>query len=193
MAVFVHPTAIVDDDVVLGEGTKVWHFVHVSGGARIGAGCVLGQNVFVGRNVRIGEGVKIQNNVSVYEGVEIERDVFLGPSCVFTNVVNPRAFLERKSEFRPTRVGRGATVGANATIVCGHDLGAYCLVGAGTVVPRGVRPYELVVGNPARRLGFVCACGVRLPPHQGEVACGTCAARYRVTGSDCKPLAGEVP
>ena len=132
MAVFVHPTAVVDEDVVLGEGTKVWHFVHVSSGARIGDGCSLGQNVFVGRNVRIGDGVKIQNNVSVYEGVEIDNDVFLGPSCVFTNVVNPRAFLERKSEFRATRVGRGATVGANATIVCGYDLGSYCLVGAGS-------------------------------------------------------------
>jgi UDP-2-acetamido-3-amino-2,3-dideoxy-glucuronate N-acetyltransferase len=144
MSATVHPSAVVDADVVLGEGTRIWHFVHVSSGARLGAGCVLGQNVFIGRNVRIGRGVKIQNNVSVFEGVEIEDDVFLGPSCVFTNVINPRAFLERKAEFRPTRVGRGASVGANATIVCGYDLGEYCLVGAGCVVPRGVRPYELV-------------------------------------------------
>jgi UDP-2-acetamido-3-amino-2,3-dideoxy-glucuronate N-acetyltransferase len=186
--VMVHPTAVVDADVVLGEGTKVWHFVHVSSGARIGRGCVLGQNVFVGRNVRIGDGVKVQNNVSIFEGVEIDSDAFLGPSCVFTNVVNPRAFLERKDEFRATRVGCGATVGANATIICGHDLGPYCLVGAGSVVPRGVRAYELVVGNPARRIGLVCGCGVRLPERQGEVACAACASSYRITGPDCVAL-----
>jgi UDP-2-acetamido-3-amino-2,3-dideoxy-glucuronate N-acetyltransferase len=140
MPASIHPTAVVDEGAVLGEGTKVWHFVHVSSGARIGERCVLGQNVFVGRGVRIGNGVKIQNNVAVYEGVEVEDDVFLGPSCVLTNVLNPRAFVERKNEFRPTRIGKGATVGANATIVCGHDLGEYCMVGAGAVVPRGVAP-----------------------------------------------------
>ena len=162
MSAQVHATAVIDDDVVLGEGTRVWHFVHVSSGARIGERCVLGQNVFVGRGVRVGNGVKIQNNVALYEGVEVEDDAFLGPSCVFTNVINPRSFVERKSEFRGTRVGRGATVGANATIVCGHDIGEYSMVGAGCVVPRGTKAYELVVGNPARRLGWVCACGVRL-------------------------------
>ena len=185
----VHPSAVIDDDVVLGEGTRVWHFVHVSSGARLGARCVLGQNVFVGRNVRIGSGVKIQNNVSVYEGVEIGDEVFLGPSCVFTNVVNPRAFLERKDEFRATRVGRGATVGANATIICGYDLGEYCLVGAGSVVPRGVKPYELVVGNPARHLAWVCVCGVRLPAGSGEHACGACARRFRIGVETCEALA----
>jgi UDP-2-acetamido-3-amino-2,3-dideoxy-glucuronate N-acetyltransferase len=183
----VHPSAVIDEDVVLGEGTRVWHFVHVSSGARIGARCVLGQNVFVGRRVQIGEGVKIQNNVSVYEGVEIADDVFLGPSCVFTNVVNPRAFLERKDEFKRTRVGRGASVGANATIICGHDLGEYCMVGAGCVVPRGVRAYELVVGNPARRLGWMCACGVRLPAGTGRLSCPACGAGYRVTSDACEP------
>jgi UDP-2-acetamido-3-amino-2,3-dideoxy-glucuronate N-acetyltransferase len=185
----VHPSAVIDEDVVLGEGTRVWHFVHVSSGARIGARCVLGQNVFVGRRVQIGKGVKIQNNVSVYEGVEIADDVFLGPSCVFTNVVNPRAFLERKDEFKRTRVGRGASVGANATIICGHDLGEYCMVGAGCVVPRGVRPYELVVGNPARRLGWMCACGVRLPAGTGTLRCSACGAGYRVTSDACEPAA----
>lgn len=188
MSGFVHPSAAIDDDVELGEGTRVWHFVHVSGGARIGARCVLGQNVFVGRNVRIGDGVKIQNNVSVYEGVEIAADVFLGPSCVFTNVINPRAFLERKTELRSTRVGRGATVGANATIVCGHDLGEYCMVGAGCVVARNVSPYELVVGNPARHLGWVCACGVRLPDAQGEQSCGACKRRFRLSAARCELL-----
>jgi UDP-2-acetamido-3-amino-2,3-dideoxy-glucuronate N-acetyltransferase len=189
MSGLVHPSAIIDDDVVLGEGTRVWHFVHVSSGARLGQRCVLGQNVFVGRNVRIGNGVKIQNNVSLYEGVEIGDDVFLGPSCVFTNVVNPRAFLERKDEFRPTHVGRGATVGANATIICGHDLGEYSLVGAGSVVPRGVRPYELVVGNPARHLGWVCACGVRLPAALGDHVCTACKRRFRIAAENCEPLA----
>lgn len=188
MPAHVHPSAVIDDDVVLGEGTRIWHFVHVSSGARIGAGCVLGQNVFVGRRVSIGSGVKIQNNVSVYEGVELEDDVFLGPSCVFTNVLNPRAFLERKDEFRRTRVGRGATVGANATVVCGHDLGEYCMVGAGCVVPRGVRPYELVIGNPARHLGWMCMCGVRLPGEAGSHACTACDRKYRITREACEPI-----
>jgi UDP-2-acetamido-3-amino-2,3-dideoxy-glucuronate N-acetyltransferase len=188
MGALVHPTAVVDDEVVLGEDTRIWHFVHVSRGARIGARCVLGQNVFVGPNVRIGDDVKIQNNVSVYAGVEIADEVFLGPSCVFTNVINPRAFLERKTEFRTTRVGRGATIGANATILCGYDLGVFCMVGAGSVVPRGTRPHELVVGNPARRLGWVCWCGVRLANAPGETGCTACARRYRVTADGCEPL-----
>ena len=183
----VHPTAVIDPDVVLGEGTRVWHFVHVSSGARLGSNCVLGQNVFVGRGVRIGDGVKVQNNVSIYEGVDVENDAFLGPSCVFTNVINPRAFLERKDEFKRTRVGRGATIGANATIVCGYDLGEYCMVGAGSVVPRGVRAYELVVGNPARRLGWVCACGVRLAAGTGERSCSACERRYRIGSDACEP------
>jgi UDP-2-acetamido-3-amino-2,3-dideoxy-glucuronate N-acetyltransferase len=188
MGARVHSSAVVDDDVALGDGTRVWHFVHVSRGARIGARCVLGQNVFIGENVRIGDDVKIQNNVSVYAGVEVADEVFLGPSCVFTNVINPRAFVERKSEFRATRVGRGATVGANATILCGHDLGEYCLVGAGSVVPRGALPHELVVGNPARRIGWVCVCGVRLPSELGAVACGSCERRFRLQTDACERL-----
>ncbi len=154
---YVDASAIVDDGATLGAGTRVWHFSHVCGGARIGANCSLGQNVFVGNDVLIGANVKIQNNVSIYEGVEIADDVFLGPSCVFTNVNNPRAFVERKTEYRLTRVGRGASIGANATIVCGHDVGEYAFVGAGAVVTRDVPPRVVVVGNPARVLRDVPA------------------------------------
>ncbi len=150
MSAFIHPTAIVDEGAELGDDTKVWHFCHVSSGARIGRGCSLGQNCFVGRDVRIGDGVRVQNNVSIYEGVEVEDGAFLGPSCVFTNVVNPRSFVSRKHEYKRTRVGRGASVGANAVIVCGHDLGEHCFVGAGAVVTKDVPARAVVVGNPAR-------------------------------------------
>ena len=173
---------------MLGEGTKVWHFVHVSRGARIGERCVLGQNVFVGARVRLGNGVKVQNNVSIYEGVEVADDVFLGPSCVFTNVLEPRAFLEKKHDFKPTRVGRGASVGANATVLCGHDLGPYSLIGAGSVALRGARPYEVLAGNPARRIGWACRCGVRLPAGEGERTCKACALRYVIDAAACQPL-----
>ena len=184
---FVHPTAIVDSGAVIGTGTKIWHFVHVCAGARIGARCVLGQNVFIGPRAVLGDGVKIQNNVSVYEGVEIEDDVFLGPSCVFTNVNNPRAFIERKTEFRPTHVRRGASIGANAVVVCGHDVGEFAFIGAGTVVTKHVAAYALVVGNPARRLGWVCRCGVRLPA--GTTAtCPGCGDVYDTPGERCTRL-----
>ena len=182
----VHPTAIVDEGAQIGEGTRVWHFVHVSPGARIGARCSLGQNVFVARNVPIGNGVKIQNNVSIYEGVEIEDEVFLGPSCVFTNVNNPRSFIERKNEYRRTRVGRGASIGANATIVCGHDVGEYAFIGAGAVVTKNVAPYALLVGNPARRIGWMCRCGIRLP--EGVTPkCEACGDSYVIDGEACRP------
>lgn len=187
-AAFVHSSAVIDDDVEIGEGTRVWHFVHVSSGARIGKHCVLGQNVFVGRNVVIGNGVRIQNNVSVYEGVEVSDDAFLGPSCVFTNVVNPRAFVERSHEFKDTLVGRGVSIGANATIVCGHDLGDYCFLGAGTVVTHDVPAYAVMVGNPGRRLGWMCRCGERLPDGEGEVACSACKAGYSLTLDTCSPI-----
>jgi UDP-2-acetamido-3-amino-2,3-dideoxy-glucuronate N-acetyltransferase len=186
---FIHPTAVVDDDVEIGDGSKVWHFVHVSRGARLGARCVLGQNVYVGDGVRIGDGVRVQNNVSIYKGVEVEDEAFLGPSCVFTNVLNPRSFVERKDEFATTRVGRGASIGANATIVCGHDIGAYAFVGAGAVVTKDVPPYALVVGNPARRLGWVCACGERLPGGDGP-ACARCGSVYHVGDGACRPAGG---
>jgi UDP-2-acetamido-3-amino-2,3-dideoxy-glucuronate N-acetyltransferase len=156
----------------------------VSTGAKVGARCSLGQNVFVGRGVVIGDGVKVQNNVSIYEGVTIEDDVFLGPSCVFTNVNNPRAFIERKSEYRPTRVMKGASIGANVVIVCGHDVGRYAFIGAGAVVTKNVPAYALVVGNPAARIGWICKCGVRLP-QSVEPACTACGAKYVVRGEVC--------
>jgi UDP-2-acetamido-3-amino-2,3-dideoxy-glucuronate N-acetyltransferase len=185
---FVHETAVVDEGAVLGEGTRVWHFSHVSSGARLGARCVLGQNVFVGPGVAIGDGVKIQNNVSVYSGVTLEDHVFLGPSCVFTNVLTPRAHVERKDEFAETRVGRGATVGANATIVCGHDLGEYSLIGAGAVVTREVPPHAVVVGNPARRFGWACRCGEVLPDTR---VCPRCGDTYRIEGERCVRVGGD--
>jgi UDP-2-acetamido-3-amino-2,3-dideoxy-glucuronate N-acetyltransferase len=173
-----HPTAIVDQPAQIGEATKIWHFCHVMAGARIGARCVLGQNVFVAARAVLGDGCKIQNNVSLYDDVILEDDVFVAPSAVFTNVVNPRAFIERKHEYRPTRVGRGASVGANATVVCGHDIGEYAFIGAGAVVTKEVAAYALVTGVPARQIGWVCRCGVRLP--QGDAArCASCGQGYR--------------
>jgi UDP-2-acetamido-3-amino-2,3-dideoxy-glucuronate N-acetyltransferase len=159
---FVHDSAVVDHGAKIGPGTKVWHFVHVMPGARIGERCVIGQGCFIG-NVRIGDHVHIQNNVSVYDGVTLEDHVFAGPSCVFTNVINPRSEVSRKHEYRPTLVKRGASIGANATIVCGVTIGEYAFVGAGAVVRTDVPPYALVVGVPARRIGWMCACGERLP------------------------------
>ena len=177
---FVHPSSIVDDGAIVGKGTKIWFFCHVQSGSRIGERCIFGQNVNVDRDVTLGNGVKVQNNVSIYKGVTVEDDVFLGPSCVFTNVLNPRAHVERKAEFRPTRVGRGATVGANATVVCGHDLGDYCMVGAGAVVTKDVPAFALVVGVPARRLGWVCRCGEQLSFEGGAATCAACADEYRL-------------
>jgi len=159
---FVHPAAIVDEGAVIGTGTKIWHFSHVMSTARLGRHCVIGQNVFIGNKVVVGDRVKIQNNVSLYEGVECEEDVFLGPSCVFTNVSNPRSFIERKSEFRKTLVRKGASIGANATVICGNTIGAYALVGAGAVVTRDVPDFALVVGNPARQKGWISAHGHQL-------------------------------
>jgi UDP-2-acetamido-3-amino-2,3-dideoxy-glucuronate N-acetyltransferase len=169
--VYVHPTAVVDEGATIGTGTKIWHFVHVSRGARIGQGCVVGQGCFIA-DVRIGDGVRIQNNVSVYDAVELDDHVFVGPSAVFTNVVNPRSEVTRKHEYRPTRVGRGASIGANATIVCGVTIGPYAFVGAGAVVSRDVDAHALVVGVPARRIGWMCFCGERLAAMPG--ACGAC-------------------
>jgi UDP-2-acetamido-3-amino-2,3-dideoxy-glucuronate N-acetyltransferase len=161
-AYFVHPTSIVDEGCEIGEGSKIWHFCHVIKGSRIGRNCVLGQNVMVGPNVQVGDGVKIQNNVSIYESVTIEDDVFCGPSMVFTNVLTPRAFVERKDEFANTLVRKGATIGANATVVCGNTIGRYATVGAGAVITRDVVDFALVVGNPARRIGWVSETGERL-------------------------------
>ena len=191
---FVHPTAFVDPGAEIGPGARLWHFVHVSENASVGAGSSLGQNVFVGRGVRVGAGVKVQNNVSIYEGVEIEDEVFLGPSVVFTNVLAPRAFIDRKSEYRRTRVGRGASIGANATLVCGHDVGEYAFVGAGAVITRPVKAFALVMGNPGRRVGWVCRCGSRLPEGASPL-CRACGDIYVVEAESCRlsaPAAGSV-
>ncbi len=183
-AVTIHPTAVVDEGAELGDDTRVWHFVHVSAGARVGARCVLGQNVFVGRGVTLGDGVRVQNNVSIYQGVEVADDVFLGPSCVFTNVLNPRAHVQRKDEFRMTRVGRGASIGANATLICGHDIGDFAMVGAGSVVTHTVSPHALVYGNPARRHGWVCRCGEILEATP-RPRCPACGDRYAIDKDRC--------
>lgn len=159
---FVHSSSFVDQGAVIGKGTKIWHFCHVMGTASLGENCNLGQNVYIDSHVVIGNGVKIQNNVSVYKGVVVEDDVFLGPSMVFTNVINPRSFIERKNEFRTTTLKKGSTIGANATILCGIEVGTYALVGAGSMVIRDVPAYGLVVGNPARQVGWVSRSGLRL-------------------------------
>ncbi len=159
---FIHETAVVDDGAQIGNGTKIWHFCHVMETAQIGENCVLGQNVFVGNKAVLGNNVKAQNNVSVYEGVTCEDDVFLGPSMVFTNVVNPRSAVNRKEEFKETRVKKGATIGANATIVCGTTLGDYCFIGAGAVITKDVKPFALMVGVPARQKGWVSRSGAIL-------------------------------
>ena len=159
---YVHETAVVDDGAVIGEGTKIWHFSHVLGRTRVGNNCSIGQNAMIGPDVTIGNGCKLQNNVAVYKGVTLEDDVFCGPSMVFTNVLTPRAHIERKDEFAKTHIGRGATLGANCTIVCGNNVGAYAMIGAGTVVTRDVPAHALVVGNPARWIGWVSEAGERL-------------------------------
>jgi UDP-2-acetamido-3-amino-2,3-dideoxy-glucuronate N-acetyltransferase len=178
---FIHPTAVVDEDVTIGDGTRVWHFSHLSKGCRIGERCSLGQNVYVAPGVRIGSNVKIQNNVSIYEGVELEDDVFCGPSMVFTNVITPRSAYPRNSSrhYVRTLVRRGATIGANATIVCGNTVGEFGFVGAGAVVTHDVPNYAIVVGNPARVVGYACECGARLALETGGAHCTGCAKRYR--------------
>ena len=180
--VFVHESSFVDDGAEIGDGTKIWHFSHVMSRARIGRRCNIGQNVVISPDVIIGDNVKIQNNVSVYTGVILEDDVFCGPSMVFTNVINPRSAVSRKDEYRSTRVGRGASLGANCTVVCGHDIGRFAFVGAGAVVTRDVPEYALVVGNPARISGWMCECGAKLasgPDLPAEATCSACGARYR--------------
>lgn len=175
MNYFAHETAVIDPGVSVGADTKIWHFSHILGGSVIGSNCVLGQNVMAGPNVRIGNGCKIQNNVSVYEGVTLEDDVFCGPGMVFTNVLNPRAFVERKHEFKATKVERGASIGANATILCGLTIGKYAMVGAGTVVLVDVPAFALVVGCPMRKLGWVSRLGMRLPE---DLVCPVSGERY---------------
>jgi UDP-2-acetamido-3-amino-2,3-dideoxy-glucuronate N-acetyltransferase len=188
MTYWAHATAVVDQPAQIGDGTKIWHFCHVMAGARIGANCVLGQNVFVAARAVLGNGCKIQNNVSLYDDVILEDEVFVAPSAVFTNVVNPRAFIERKQEYRPTRVRRGASVGANATVVCGHDIGEYAFVGAGAVVTKQVPAYALVTGVPAHQVGWMCRCGLRLPEGSEVLVCRSCGQRYRqLTAASLQP------
>jgi UDP-2-acetamido-3-amino-2,3-dideoxy-glucuronate N-acetyltransferase len=162
MNYFAHDSAIIDEPAHIGKGTKIWHFSHVMPGAQIGKNCNIGQNVFIASKVQIGDGVKIQNNVSLYDGLQIADEVFIGPSVVFTNVINPRAAIVRQSEYLPTHIGKGASIGANATIICGNKIGAYAFIGAGAVVTKAVRAYALVVGNAAKQIGWVSEFGHRL-------------------------------
>ncbi|HWA91772.1 MAG TPA: DapH/DapD/GlmU-related protein [Rhizomicrobium sp.] len=176
---YAHPTAVIDDGVSIGAGSKIWHFAHVLGGSKLGERCVVSQNVMIGPNVTVGNGCKIQNNVSLYEGVTLEDDVFCGPSMVFTNVLFPRAHVNRRSEFLPTLIRQGASIGANATIVCGNTVGRYAMVGAGAVVTHDVPDYALVVGAPARRIGWVSRSGDRLGD---DLVCPRTGERYRLDG-----------
>jgi UDP-2-acetamido-3-amino-2,3-dideoxy-glucuronate N-acetyltransferase len=177
-----HLSACIDPGCEIGAATRIWHFSHIMAGARVGRACTIGQNVFIAGGVIVGNHVKIQNNVSLYSGVVLEDDVFCGPSMVFTNVLNPRSHLPRKDEYKPTVVRRGATLGANCTIVCGHTIGSYAFVGAGAVVTRDVPDYAVVVGVPARQVGWMCACGVQLKSagRDAAVSCAACGAAYEI-------------
>ncbi len=188
MDYFKHESAYVDEGCTIGSGTKIWHFSHIMNDCVIGENCNIGQNVVVSPQVRLGRNVKIQNNVSVYTGVICEDDVFLGPSMVFTNVLNPRSAVSRKNEYRPTIIHRGASIGANATVVCGHEIGEYALVGAGSVVTKDVKPYALVVGNPARQIGWISAHGERLEfDEEGIATCPATGEKYVLRAQRVSP------
>lgn len=187
---FVHESAYVDEPVSIGMGTKIWHFSHVMSGAQIGEECIIGQNVYIGRDVKVGRNVKIQNNVSVYEMVTLEDDVFCGPSMVFTNVLNPRSHVPRKDEFKPTLVKRGASLGANCTIICGVTVGRFAMVGAGATVSKDVPDYAFVVGSPARRVGWMCACGVRLAFEGERAECEVCGDAFVKEAEAVLPASG---
>ncbi|MCB2153731.1 acetyltransferase [bacterium] len=181
----IHESAYVDEPCAIGAGTNIWHFTHVRSGAVIGEGCNIGQGVYIGQDVHVGNRCKIQNNVSVYEAVTLEDEVFCGPAMVFTNVINPRAAIERKNEFRPTLIRRGATLGANCTILCGITIGRHAFIAAGAVILRDVPDYALMTGVPAKRTGWMCRCGVRLREEDGHWTCPACACRYEtVAGQD---------
>ena len=183
---FVHESAYVDKPVSIGKGTQIWHFTHIMKNVKIGRDCKIGQNVMIGTGVRIGDRVKIQNNVSVYKGVTLEDEVFCGPSCVFTNVFNPRSAISRMDELRPTLVKKGATIGANATIICGNSLGRYAFIGAGAVVTKDVPDYALVYGNPAKLKGWTCECGGKLSFNRNLAICEKCNKRYKEEGMQIK-------
>jgi UDP-2-acetamido-3-amino-2,3-dideoxy-glucuronate N-acetyltransferase len=185
----IHTSAIIDEGAQVGEGTYIWHFCHLMPKSKVGRNCILGQNVFIDNDVVVGNGVKVQNNVSVYKGVVIEDDVFLGPSMVFTNVINPRSFIERKDEFRKTVIRKGATLGANSTILCGVEIGSYAMIGAGAMVVGNVSPYGLVVGNPARQIGWVSEAGITLDfTADGVAACPVTGKRYKLMNQMVFPV-----
>ncbi len=175
---FIHNTAVVDEPTEIGRGTKIWHFTHIMSGARIGENCIIGQNVFIGSGAVLGNNIKIQNNVSIFDGVILEDDVFCGPSMVFTNVFNPRSFISRKKEFRKTLVRKGATIGANVTIVCGNTIGQYAFIGAGSVVTKDIPDYALVYGNPGKPKGWVCQCAEEIRFRSGNAVCRACGKKY---------------
>jgi UDP-2-acetamido-3-amino-2,3-dideoxy-glucuronate N-acetyltransferase len=185
----IHPSAIIDDGAVIGDGSRVWHFTHICGGAKIGQSCSFGQNVFIGNDVTIGNNVKVQNNVSIYDAVHLEDDVFCGPSVVFTNVYNPRSAVNRKNQYRITTIKKGATLGANSTIVCGVTIGEYAFIAAGAVINRNVKPYALMAGVPAKQIGWIDQYGERLDlplTGSGQVICALTGALYSIENGECK-------
>jgi UDP-2-acetamido-3-amino-2,3-dideoxy-glucuronate N-acetyltransferase len=187
--IFVHPSAIIDYGAQIGAGTKIWHFCHLMPTCKVGERCNIGQNVYIDHNAVVGNGVKVQNNVSIYNGVVIEDDVFLGPSMVFTNVINPRSFIERKDEFKNTFVRKGATIGANATILCGIEIGAYAMIGAGAVVVKNVLPYAIIVGNPAHQAGWISEAGIKLNfSDKGMAVCAQTGKQYQLNNGFVHPL-----
>jgi UDP-2-acetamido-3-amino-2,3-dideoxy-glucuronate N-acetyltransferase len=188
---FAHPTAVIDQPCQIGEGTKIWHFSHIMQNSVLGPNCNLGQNVVISPEVRLGRNCKLQNNVSVYTGVELEDDVFCGPSMVFTNVINPRSHINRRNEYQKTLVKQGATLGANSTVVCGTTIGRYAFVAAGAVVTRDVPDYALVMGVPAKQVGWVCSCGVRLPDSFSTAACNSCGKSFEIAETSCTELVGQ--
>jgi UDP-2-acetamido-3-amino-2,3-dideoxy-glucuronate N-acetyltransferase len=193
MSYFAHETAVIDEGCTIGEGTKIWHFSHIMPGAMLGERCNIGQNVVISPEVVLGNNVKVQNNVSIYTGVTCEDDVFLGPSCVFTNVTNPRSAVNRRDEYARTTVKRGASIGANATIVCGHDIGEFAFIGAGAVVTKNVPPYALLVGNPARQLGWMSEFGHRLEfDSNGLAVCPESKEKYRLENGKVHKLASSI-
>ena len=190
MPVKSHPTAIIDKGAKIGSGSSVWHFSHISSGAKIGKNVSIGQNVFIGNDVKIGNGCKIQNNVSIFDKVTIEDDVFCGPSIVFTNVINPRAHISRKHEYKPTLIKKGVSLGANSTIICGNIIGEYSFVGAGCVVNKNILPFSIVVGVPCHRIGWICKCGLKLK-NKSISRCEVCDLKYEITSNNCKLLKND--
>lgn len=185
---FVHESSYADEGCIIGDGTKIWHFSHVMPGAVIGKKCSIGQNVNIGSRAVLGDGCKIQNNVSIYDDVILEDEVFCGPSMVFTNVINPRSFIERKHEYMKTLLKKGATIGANATVVCGNTIGKFAMVGAGSVVTHDVPDYALVFGSPARIKGWICECGINIAFKNGMAECSECKKKYSLEGEICKEI-----